>query len=200
MEHLTEGTVKKMKENYPEVTKLTERTQKALDLYKKIAHKAQEKNWKIAFLSGLAVDANFGYITRQHRDADIIASKEDAQHIKDFLESEGHVVYSPNEVMGECLKVDQANPDRPMHCHCDIHYFWEDASNNITIPLLGKVMKLTANFEDATTVLHFWGETARFLKPKYILEEKIGWRDQIGLKMRDEYILEMKKINHLINI
>jgi hypothetical protein len=187
------------KEKYPELKEPNERTLKAIDLYKKIAHQAQSKGWKIAFLSGLAADANCGYLTRQHRDADIISHKDTAQEIKKFLESEGHVVYEPEETKGECLKVDQAEINHPMRSHCDIHYFWEE-DDHLIIPAFGKKLKFTSDFENITVSLEFLGEKARFLKPKYIIEEKIGWRDQIGLTFREEYAKEIEKIQCFIDL
>lgn len=188
-----------LQQKYPPISEPNERTLKALDLYKKIAHEAQKKDWKIAFLSGLAADANFGYLTRQHRDADLIVSKEQAQEIKSFLESEGHIVYEPDEVKGECLKVDQADPEKPMRSHCDIHYFWE-SEGVVVIPGFGKELKFSGNFEEITVELEFYNEKARFLKPQYIIEEKLGWRDQIGMKFRDEYMEEIKKLEYLIRV
>jgi hypothetical protein len=193
----SEKVKKIIKNKYPEITSLTERTLRALELYKKLAREARKRGWKIAFLSGLAVDANFGYLTKQHRDADIIASSETIKEIVKFLEREGHNVYEPEKVKGECLKVDQAEPDRPMRAHCDIHYYWEQ-DGKIIIPLLGKRLSLSAGFYDATVELEFMGEWARFLKPQYILEEKIGWRDQIGLEQREEYTYEMEKVSFLM--
>lgn len=187
-----------LQKTYPPVEEQAERTIKALDLYKKIAAEAHLRGWKIAFLSGLATDANFGYLTRQHRDADLIASKETAEEIKKFLESEGHTVYEPDEVKDECLKVDQAEPDKPMRCHSDIHYFWEE-DGKIVIPAFGKKMSLSADFDHATHELEFMGVTARFLKPEYIIEEKYGWRDQVGMTFREEYQKEIDKINFLID-
>src|SRR3989344_7716412 len=178
---MNEKLLNQLKVKYPVLGEANERTLKAIAIYKKIAKEALKENWKVIFLSGLAADAHFGYLTRQHRDADLMTPKETAQKIKLFLESEGHVVYEPDKVRGECLKVDQAEPDSPMRSHCDIHYFWEDENSRVTIPLLGKELKLSTNAKEASEEIEFFDQKTLFLKPKYLIEEKIGWRDQIGM-------------------
>ncbi|MHB8660499.1 MAG: nucleotidyltransferase domain-containing protein [Minisyncoccota bacterium] len=187
------------KEKYPPLLQSSERTQKALTLFKEIAREARKENWRIAFLSGLATDAHFGYLTRDHRDVDLIASRETAQKIRTFLESLGHTVYEPDKVKGECLKVDQAESDKPMRAHCDIHYFREDEEGRVIIPLFGKELHFSANLEDSTDEIEFLCERSRFLKTKYLLEEKDGWRDQIGLTgHEEENERERRKIEFLI--
>jgi len=186
---------------YPPLNEPNERTQKAIVLFHQIARKAREENWEYSFLSGFAIDAHFGYLTRDHRDVDVMVSIETAKKLQVFLESLGHFVYEPEKIKGEALKVDQADEEHPMRCSCDIHYFWEDESGNVVIPLLGKEMHFSAGIKDATEELNFLEEKAIFLKPEFILEEKNGWRDQIGLPVREpEHSLEREKIQYLIDL
>jgi hypothetical protein len=192
--------ISNFQEVYPKLadSEISERTAKAILLFKKIAQKAREEDWEIVFLSGFAVDAHFGYLTRQHKDIDIMARVQVVPKIRLFLESEGHTVYEPEKVKGECLKVDQAEPDKPMRSHGDIHYFWEDVEGKVTMPLLGKELKLSAGVKEVSEELAFLGETARFLKPAYLLEEKRGWHEQVGLAVWPENLSEIEKIKYLI--
>lgn len=197
---MNDKLLNQLQKKYPELDQPNERTLKAIAIYKNIAKQALKENWEVVFLSGLAADAHFGYLTRQHRDADLMTSRDTAQKIKIFLESEGHTVYEPDKVKGECLKVDQAEPGSPMRSHCDIHYFWEDEDSRVTIPLLGKELKLSTSAKEASEKIEFLGEKALFLKPEYLIEEKIGWRDQIGLEQREEYVEEVEKIKYFMEM
>jgi len=197
---MNEKLLNQLKRKYPVLGEANERTLKVVAIYKKVAKEARREGWYVVFLSGLATDAHFGYLTRQHRDADLMTSKETAQKIKSFLESKGHVVYEPDKVKDECLKVDQAESGSPMRSHCDIHYFWEDEDGRVTIPLLGKELKLGTSAKEASEEIEFLGEKALFLKPEYIIEEKIGWRDQIGLEQREEYVQEIDKIKYFMEM
>src|SRR3989344_4724436 len=197
---MNEKLLNQLKRKYPVLGEANERTLKVVAIYKKVAKEARREGWYVVFLSGLATDAHFGYLTRQHRDADLMTPRDTAQKIKIFLESEGHTVYEPDKVKGECLKVDQAEPGSPMHCHCDIHYFWEDENSRVTIPLLGKELKLSTSAKEASEEIEFLGEKALFLRPQYIIEEKIGWRDKIGLEQRAEYVEEVEKIKYLMEV
>jgi hypothetical protein len=53
-----------------------------------------------------------------------------------------------------------------------------------------------------TEELTFLGERARFLKPQYLLEEKVGWNDQVGFRGTEENEVknqkEIEKIKFLI--
>lgn len=188
--------------SYPPLSldQVSERTAKAIALYKKIAGEARAQKWEIVFLSGFAVDAHFGYLTRQHKDVDLTAKAEVVSQIKSFLEREGHTVYEPEKIKGECLKVDQAEPDKPMRSHCDIHYFWEDDQGRVTLSHGGKEMKLSVGAVEASEEINFLGETARFLKPEYLLEEKKGWHEQVGLTVWEENLSEIEKIKYLLTI
>ncbi|HEY4489974.1 MAG TPA: hypothetical protein VJC12_01810 [Candidatus Paceibacterota bacterium] len=197
---MNDKLLNQLQKKYPVLSQPSERTLKAVAIYKIIARQAINEGWQVIFLSGLATDAHFGYLTRQHRDADLMTPRDTAQKIKIFLESEGHTVYEPDKVKGECLKVDQAEPGSPMHCHCDIHYFWEDENSRVTIPLLGKELKLSTSAKEASEEIEFLGEKALFLRPQYIIEEKIGWRDKIGLEQRAEYVEEVEKIKYLMEV
>ena len=179
-------TKEELKKKYPPVDEIDERTKKALDIFKKITRKAREENWEVAFLSGLAVDANFGYLTRQHKDADLMASRDTIEKIREFLESEGHTVYEPERIKGECLKVDQFKEDSPMGAHGDLHIFYLGDDGNAVIPLDKKELKFKNPLAKMICELEFFGEKANFLKPEFILEEKRGWKDQIGLTGHEE--------------
>ncbi len=193
-------TKEELKKKYPPIDEMDERTKKAVDLFKKIARKSREENWEVAFLSGLATDANFGYLTRQHKDVDLMASRDTIEKIREFLESEGHNVYEPERVKGECLKVDQFKEDKPMSSHGDLHIFYPGEDGNAIIPLDRKELKFKNPLADMIFELEFFGEKANFLKPKFILEEKAGWKDQIGLTgHEEENEREIIKIKDLIS-
>jgi hypothetical protein len=191
-----------LQKDYPPLKSedITPRTAKAIALFQEIAQEAHVQNWEVFFLSGFAVDAHFGYLTRQHKDVDLMVSSETIPHIKSFLESKGYAPYEPEFVKGECLKVDQAEPDKPMRSHADIHYFWEDSEGRVTMLAQGKEMKLSAGAREATEELIFLGETTRFLKPKFLLEEKYGWHKQAGLTVWPENLSEIEKIEYLLKL
>ncbi len=151
-------------------------------------------------MSGFAIDAHFGYLTKNHRDVDIIISKEQGAEIIDYLKNLGHTIYEEEKSKGECLKVDQADPEKPSRCHADIHYFWEE-DGKVVIPLNGKKLIFSDSFLNITEEISFLGEDVRVLKLKYLAEEKNGWRDQIGLPQSEEreksYIADMEKISFI---
>ncbi|MCF7865760.1 MAG: hypothetical protein K9M11_04655 [Candidatus Pacebacteria bacterium] len=179
---------------------LDERSKRSLILYKEIASEALTEGWVVYFLAGFAIDAHCGYFTRQHGDIDLMADSLTVERIKVFLESKGHVVYEPEEVRGECYKVDQAREDKPMYCHADIHRYWEDEFGRATMPSHGKLLKFSTNARDASVEISFLGVKARFLKLEYLLEEKIGWHNQVGLKVRQKNLDDIEKIKFLISI
>lgn len=183
-----------LREHYPEITEPTERTKEAIALFKEIAHEAKEKGWDITFLSGLAVDAHFGYLTRQHRDVDLIALQKVIPEIKLFLESKGHIISDPGEIKGESLKVDPTDPENnPTWSRGDIHSYYTDEKGNVVIPHRGKELKFAGSMEEITEELSFLGESARFLKLQNLLEEKIGWNEQVGFRGTEENEEKNKK-------
>jgi hypothetical protein len=56
--------------------------------------------------------------------------------------------------------------------------------------------------EEITEELSFLGETARFLKLQNLLEEKIGWNEQVGFRgtkeNEEKNNKEIEKINFLL--
>jgi hypothetical protein len=204
-QHRDESTLNtsELQKHYPELSEPTERTKEAIALFQGIAHEAREKGWGIAFLSGLAVDAHFGYLTRQHRDVDLIALQEVIPEITSFLESKGHVISDPGEIKGESLKVDPTDPENnPTWSHGDIHSYFTDEKGNVVIPHRGKELKFAGSMEEITEELSFLGETARFLKLQNLLEEKIGWNEQVGFRgtkeNEEKNNKEIEKINFLL--
>lgn len=197
-----ESNLQKLQEKYPPLDpdRVSERTSKAIALFRKIATESRKQNWNVVFLSGFAVDAHVGYLTRQHKDVDLMALPEIIPKIKLFLEQEGHTVYEPESIEGECLKVDQAEPDKPLRSHCDIHYYFSDEQGKAFMLHEGKQMKFTASALDASEDLTFLGETARFLKLQYLLEEKKGWHEQVGLTIWEENLSEIEKIKYLLEL
>lgn len=187
-------------QKYPEEKSIHEQTQKAIALFHEIAQGAKEHNWKVAFLSGFAIDAHFGYMTKNHKDVDIMILKEQGAELAQYLTNLGHTVYEEENSKGECLKVDQADPEKPSRCHCDIHYFWEE-EGKVVIPLRGKKLTFSESFSNITEELSFLDEKVLVLTPKYLAEEKNGWRDQIELPRSEErekaYLEDMQKITYL---
>lgn len=185
---------------YPGEKNLNSRTEKAIQLFHDICKGSKIHNWASAFLSGFAVDAHFGYITKNHKDLDIIISKEQSLELSQYLTELGHVVYEAEKYKGECLKVDQADSDKETQAHGDIHYYWEE-DGKVVIPLLGKKLVLNGSFVEITEQKEFLGETIMVLKPAYLLEEKKGWCEQVGLSQcvlkPDEYQADIDKILYL---
>jgi len=192
------SSIELRKQQYPELVDLSERTKEVVTLFQEIAREAREKSWGLVFISGLAVDAHFGYLTRQHRDVDAMVLRDAISDVKSFLELKGHVV---NE-RGEGLKIDPTDPEHPAWSHGDIHYYYADEKGDVIIPHDGKELKFTAPIEELTEELSFLGESAKFLKSRYLLEEKAGWTDQVGFRGTEENEVrnakEVEKINFLI--
>jgi len=189
------------KEEFPEYTNINERTKKSIDLYKKISKEANDKQWDVIFLSGFAFDANVGHITRDHRDIDLMISKDEAEKLAEFLVSEGHDVYSVEKSRGEMLKIDSIESTRSSSAHGDIHYFWNDSGGKATIPLYGKLLQFSTNSKSLYNEMEFLGHKSKFLKPNFLLEEKLGWQNQIGLTGREVENEKVKdKIRNLISL
>jgi hypothetical protein len=187
-----------MNETYPPIIELNERTLKAIEMFKILSTEANLQNWKIAYMSGFAIDSHFGYFTRQHRDIDIMAPKEDMEKIRKFFESIGHEVYELDKFKGDNLKVDHADANRETQTFCDIHRFYENADGRVAVPLLGRELVFSGSFDEITEMKGFLGITTCFLKSKYIKEEKIGWQKQVGLPEREETVKEIEKIDALL--
>ncbi len=186
---------------YPEEKNLTDRSKLAIQLFHEIAQGAQQNGWQLCFLSGFAIDAQFGYITKNHKDVDIIISKEEAPELTAYLTGLGHTIYETADTKGECLKVDRADPQRESQAHADIHYFWEE-EGKVVIPLLGKKLVLSGSFSELGVRRKLLGEDILALKPKYLLEEKMGWCNQVGLSQCKEkpalYQADIDKITCLL--
>jgi len=187
-----------LRERYPELSDPSERTKETVELFKEIARESREKGWGVAFISGLAVDAHFGYLTRNHRDVDLMALREAMSDIKSFLESKKHIVTDPGKIKGDSFKVDATDPDHPSWSRGDIHRYSIDEKGNVIIPHGDKELKFSGSIDEITEELSFFGESARFLKPQYLLEEKAGWVEQIGLENEERNKKEMEKIKFLI--
>jgi len=166
---------------YTEETKPDKDTLDAIRLFHEIAQGANASGWRAAFLSGFAIDAHFGYLTRNHGDVDIMIPEAEAPQLATLLDSFGHTVYEPEALRGECLKVDQIDPEKPLGAHADIHYFHEE-DGKVVIPLFGRKLVFSGSFGEITEIRDFLSESVRVLKPDYLLEEKRGWEQQVGLK------------------
>ena len=189
-----------IKQEFPEYTNINERTEKSIDLYKKIARETQKTGWEIIFTSGFAFDANVGHVTRNHKDIDLMISKDESIELTKFLRESGHDVYVIKGSEKEILKIDGLDPLKPDSAHGDIHLFWNDGNGKATIPLLGKLLKFSTDSKHLYNEIEFLGVKQRFLKPKYLLEEKIGWVDQIGLPVREQDVIEKDRISKLISL
>lgn len=186
---------------YPEEKNLNDRSKLAIKLFHEIARGVRMHGWTVAFLSGFATDTHFGYLTRNHRDVDIIISKEEAKELVKYLTELGHDVYEFEATKGECLKVDQADPEKRSQAIADLHYYWEE-EGKVVIPLKGKKLMFSGSFAEITEPGEFLGEKITVLKPKYLLEEKKGWCEQIGLSQCKEkpeiYQADIDKISFLL--
>ncbi len=186
---------------YPEVKNFDERTKLAILLFHEIAQGISLHGWNISFLSGFSIDAQFGYITKNHKDLDIIISKSEAPALVEYLTSLGHTVCEAVKYKGECLKVDQSDPQKETQSSCDVHYYWEE-DGKVVIPLLGKKLTFSGSFSEITEKKVFLNETILALKPQYLLEEKKGWCEQVGLSQckekPDEYNSDIEKISSLL--
>jgi len=177
-----------------------ERTRQAIELFHVIANAANQHEWRLAFLSGFAIDAHLGRLTRAHADVDVMLPEKEARQLAAHLESAGHHVDEPEELRDECLKVNTLDPEKPMSALCDIHFFYEEKGKAV-IPLAGKKLAFSAPFAAMVERKNFLGESVSVLKPAYLLEEKIGWCEQVGLdRCRTEpevYASEIEKIKAL---
>lgn len=188
---------------YPEEKHFTDRSKKAIRLFHEIAQAINDHGWRAGFLSGFAIDAHFSYLTRSHRDVDIFISEEEAKLLGKHLANLGHEIYESPRSKGEMLKVDRADPTNPSQTLCDVHYFWEEDGKTV-IPLHGKKLVFSGGFSRITEEKEFLGEKIKVLTPEYLLEEKKGWREQVGLdgamdeERRKAYEADMDKIYFLL--
>ncbi|MEK7582959.1 MAG: hypothetical protein AAB483_00955 [Patescibacteria group bacterium] len=187
--------------NYPEEKNLNDRSKLAIKLFHEIAQGARIHGWQISFLTGFAIDAHFGYLTKNHKDVDIIISKDEAKQLTTYLTTLGHTVFEVEDTKGECLKVDHADPERPSQALADLHYFWEE-DGKVVIPLKGKKLVFSGSFSEMTESRKLLGEDITVLKPHYLLEEKKGWCEQVGLSQCREkpelYQADIDKITFLL--
>src|SRR3989344_2841960 len=99
---------------------MDERTKKAIELFKKIIIQASEKNWKYVVLSGFAIDSYLGYISRNHKDVDLIIDKNDIEAVKFFFKKEGHIVCESKKYGSDLLRIDPVDKETTRAAHCDI--------------------------------------------------------------------------------
>ncbi len=184
---------------------MDERTKKAIDLFKRIVIRASEKNWKYVVLSGFAVDAYLGYISRNHKDVDFIIDRDNVGDAKIFLEKEGHLVCK-SKAHGEddLLRIDPIDAETTRAAHCDIHIsFFDDKTKEVVIPMHGKEIRFAGDYNDISIEKEFLGVKAKVLLPNLLIEEKKGWVEKIGLAWREgreeKNALEVKKIQRIIN-
>jgi len=184
---------------YPEEKNLNQRTLKAIQLFHEIAQGAKKHNWTIVFLSGFAIDAHFGYITKNHKDVDVMILKEQIKEMGLYLIDLGHELYEIDK--GECLKVDHADPEKLNQTYGDIHYCWEEQGKAV-IPLHGKKLVFSTSLSEIAEKRSMLGEIIPVLKPQFLIEEKRGWREQIGLAQSPErlkqYEEDMNKIKFIL--
>lgn len=196
-------TFNNFKQEFPPLPsdKIDERTKKAIKLFRKIATEASKNNWKYVVLSGFAVDSYLGYISRNHKDVDLIIDKNDIEAVKLFLKNEGHQVCESKKYGSDLLRIDPIDTETTRAAHCDIHIsFFDDKSNEVIIPMLGKEMRFKGNYGDISIEKEFLGVRVKVLLPNLLLEEKKGWVEKIGLSGREERNdLENIKIEKIIS-
>lgn len=178
-----------------------ERTRRSIAILKKIAIKAFEMKWKYVVLSGYAIDAHLGYVSRNHKDIDLLVDKNDIQSVRLFLEKEGHAVFESKKYGKDLLRVDPLNEETTQAAHCDIHISYIDEQLGcIVVPMLGKEMQFKGNYESITENKEFLGVNIKALRADLLIDEKKGWEEKIGLSGRDERnnseIIKIKQIIH----
>jgi hypothetical protein len=185
---------------YPEEKNLNERSIKAIELFHEIAQGAREHGWTVIFLSGFAFDAHLGHLTRNHKDVDVMVPKEYMPELRRYLTSRGHELYEIDK--DECIKVDHADPEKSGQTFADLHYCWEEAGR-VVIPLKGKKLVFSGGFSEIAEQLSFLGETILVLKPEFLAEEKMGWKEQIGLPQPPERVAQheedMEKVRYIVS-
>ena len=181
---------------------MDERTKRAIELFKKITIKAEKENWKYVILSGFALDAYLGYISRNHKDVDFIIDKNNIAAVKLFLEKEGHLVCESVKYGNDLLRVDPIDKESTRAAHCDIHIsFFDEKTKEVVIPMLGKEIRFKGNYDTISTEKEFLGVKAKVLSLPLLLEEKRGWEEKIGLSGREEKnALEKEKIGKIIQL
>jgi len=127
-----------------------------------------------------------------------MALQEAMSDIKSFLESRGHSITDLGKIKGDSFKVDATDSDHPSWSRGDIHRYSIDEKDNVIILHGDKELKFTGSIDEITEELSFFGESARFLKPQYLLEEKAGWVEQIGLESEERNKKEIEKIKFLM--
>jgi hypothetical protein len=192
-----------LKQKFPPLSdkEIDERTKKAINLFQKIVTKAKEKNWKYVILSGFAVDAYLGYISRNHKDVDFIIDKNDIKEVWKFLESEGHLVCKSKGRGDNLLRIDPIDAETTRAAHCDIHIsFFDDKSKEVVIPMRGNEIRFNGTYDSISAEKEFLGVKAKVLLPNLLIEEKKGWTEKIGLTGREERnALEIFKIQQIIS-
>jgi hypothetical protein len=182
-------------------SEIDERTKKAIVLFEKIVNKAKQENWKYVVLSGFAVDAYLGYISRNHKDVDFLMDRNNIKEVWKFLESEGHLVCESKNHGDNLLRIDPIDAETTRAAHCDIHIsFFDDKLKEVVIPMRGNEMRFNGTYDDISVEREFLGVKAKILLLPLLLEEKKGWTEKIGLSGREERnALEIKKIQTIID-
>ncbi len=196
-----EENIQNLKKEFPPLSEeeIDKRTKRAVSIFKKLIIQAKEKNWRYVVLSGFAVDSHLGYLSRNHKDVDFIIDKNDIEEVKFFLKKEGHLVCESKKYGNDLLRVDPIDAETTRAAHCDIHIsFFDGKTNEVVIPMYGKEIRFTGNYNEISTERNFLGVKPRVLLPNLLIEEKKGWVEKIGLSGREERnALEIKKIQKI---
>jgi hypothetical protein len=180
---------------------INERTKKAIYLLKEVATEAIDKKWKYVVLSGFAIDAYLGYISRNHKDVDLIMDKGDIKEAVSFLENNGHLVCESKGHGKDLLRVDPIDKETTRAAHCDIHIsYFDEKSNDVVITMHGNEMRFAGNYQDISTEKEFLGVKIKVLLPNLLLKEKKDWVEKIGLFGREEKnAIEIDKIQKIMS-
>ena len=191
-----------LEQEFPPITneEMDERTKKAIEILKEIATEALNKKWKYVVLSGFAVDAYLGYVSRNHKDVDFIVDKSDIAEVREFLEKNRHLVCESKKHGNDLLRVDPIDRETTRAAHCDIHIsYFDETLNQVVITMHGNEMRFAGNYQDISAEKEFLGVKTKVLLPDLLIKEKKGWEEKIGLSGREEKnALEIKKIKRII--
>jgi len=192
-----------LKQEFPPIIDeaMDDRTKKAIVLLKEIASEALSKQWKYVVLSGFAIDAYLGYISRNHKDVDLIADKNNIGEIKSFLEKKGHLVCESKKHGSDLLRIDPIDKETTRRAHCDIHISsFDKDTNEVIITIHGNEMRFAGNYDDISLEKEFLGVRIKVLLPELLIKEKKDWVEKIGLSGREERnALEVEKIKKIIS-
>jgi len=195
------------KKEFPPLTddEMDDRTKKAISLMGEIAARAENKKWEYVILSGFAIDAHFGYISRNHKDVDMIIDRNDINEVRSFLEEKDHLVCESKWYNKDLLRVDPIDKESARAAHCDIHVsFFDKNSKEVVIPMGGKEIRFSGSYNDISIEKEFLGVKIKVLLPDLLIEEKKGWLEKIGLVPKEgreeKNALEIEKIQRIISL